>query len=156
MRVSITIGTTHKVWFVVHSMLNSTLLSVGPPPSYVVKGNSAYYDIKRKAKKFNVYVVRCKEGKDNYQESQPCMSCQEALKSIGFKKIYYSTFDGKIENALDKINNLSTHFKKNKNDKHSTLGLLKAVNRRKRLLSYLKRKSPESYAKILTKLNLRK
>jgi len=56
----------------------------------------------------------------------------------------------------DKINNLSTHFKKNKNDKHSTLGLLKAVNRRKRLLSYLKRKSPESYAKILTKLNLRK
>ena len=56
----------------------------------------------------------------------------------------------------DKINNLSNHFKKNKNDKHSTLGLLKAVNRRKRLLSYLKRKSPESYAKILTKLNLRK
>ena len=56
----------------------------------------------------------------------------------------------------DKINNLSTHFKKNKNDKHSTLGLLKAVNQRKRLLSYLKRKSPESYAKILTKLNLRK
>ena len=56
----------------------------------------------------------------------------------------------------DKINNLSTHFKKNKNDKHSTLGLLKAVNRRKRILSYHKRKSPESYAKILTKLNLRK
>ena len=55
-----------------------------------------------------------------------------------------------------KINNLSNHLKKNKNDKHSTLGLLKAVNRRKRLLSYLKRKSPESYAKILTKLNLRK
>ena len=56
----------------------------------------------------------------------------------------------------NKIDNLSMHFKKNKNDKHSTLGLLKAVNRRKRLLSYLKRKSPESYAKILTKLNLRK
>jgi len=56
----------------------------------------------------------------------------------------------------NKIDNLSNHFKKNKNDKHSTLGLLKAVNQRKRLLSYLKRKSPESYAKILTKLNLRK
>ena len=56
----------------------------------------------------------------------------------------------------DKINNLSNHFKKNKNDKHSTLGLLKAVNQRKRLLSYLKRKNPDSYAKILTKLNLRK
>ena len=56
----------------------------------------------------------------------------------------------------EKINNLSNHFKKNKNDKHSTQGLLKAVNLRKRLLEYLKRKNPESYAKILTKLNLRK
>ena len=56
----------------------------------------------------------------------------------------------------NKINSLSNHFKKNKNDKHSTLGLLKAVNRRKRLLEYLKRKNPESYTKILTKLNLRK
>ena len=56
----------------------------------------------------------------------------------------------------DKIDNLSDHFKKNKNDKHSTKGLLKAVNLRKRLLEYLKRKNPESYTKILTKLNLRK
>ena len=56
----------------------------------------------------------------------------------------------------DKITNLSNHFKENKNDKHSTLGLLKAVNRRKRLLAYLKKKNPESYTKILTKLNLRK
>ena len=56
----------------------------------------------------------------------------------------------------DKINNLSNHFKENKSDKHSTIGLLKAVNKRKLLLQYLKRKNPESYAKILTKLNLRK
>ena len=39
----------------------------------------------------------------------------------------------------DKIDNLSNHFKKNKNDKHSTMGLLKAVNQRKRLLDYLKK-----------------
>ena len=56
----------------------------------------------------------------------------------------------------EKINNLSNHFKKNKNDKHSTRGLVKAVNMRKRLLEYLKRANPESYTKILTKLNLRK
>tara|TARA_Y100000590_G_scaffold199087_1_gene226141 strand:- start:351 stop:611 length:261 start_codon:yes stop_codon:yes gene_type:complete len=56
----------------------------------------------------------------------------------------------------EKINNLSNHFKKNKNDKHSTRGLVKAVNQRKRLLDYLKRKNPESYVKILSKLNLRK
>ena len=56
----------------------------------------------------------------------------------------------------EKINNLSNHFKQNKNDKHSTQGLLKAVNRRKRLLEYLKKDNSASYAKILTKLNLRK
>ena len=56
----------------------------------------------------------------------------------------------------EKINNLTNHFKKNKNDKHSTRGLLKAVNQRKRLLEYLKRENPESYKNILTKLDLRK
>ena len=56
----------------------------------------------------------------------------------------------------EKINNLGDHFKKNKNDKHSTMGLLRAVNQRKRLLEYLKRNNSESYKNILTKLNLRK
>ena len=56
----------------------------------------------------------------------------------------------------EKINNLTNHFKKNKNDKHSTRGLLKAVNQRKRLLEYLKKNNSESYKNILTKLNLRK
>ena len=56
----------------------------------------------------------------------------------------------------EKINHLANHFKKNKNDKHSTRGLIKAVNQRKRLLEYLKRENVESYTKILSKLNLRK
>ena len=56
----------------------------------------------------------------------------------------------------DKKDNLSNHFKKNKNDRHSTMGLLKAVKQRKRLLEYLKKDNPDSYKKILSKLNLRK
>ena len=56
----------------------------------------------------------------------------------------------------EKINYLTNHFKKNKNDKHSSRGLLFAVNRRKRLLEYLKNNNPESYKNIITKLNLRK
>ena len=56
----------------------------------------------------------------------------------------------------EKINSLTDHFKKNKNDKHSTRGLLKAVNQRKRLLEYLKNNKPVSYKNVLTKLNLRK
>ena len=56
----------------------------------------------------------------------------------------------------EKINSLSDHFNKNKGDKHSTRGLLKAVNQRKRLLEYLKNNNPESYKNVLSKLNLRK
>ena len=56
----------------------------------------------------------------------------------------------------EKINSLSEHFKKNKSDKHSTRGLVKAVNQRKRLLEYLKNNNSASYKNILTKLDLRK
>ena len=61
-----------------------------------------------------------------------------------------------IDFLSKKINNLTEHFKKNKNDKHSTRGLLKAVNQRKRLLEYLKGDNSELYKKVLIKLNLRK
>ena len=56
----------------------------------------------------------------------------------------------------DKITKLSEHFKKFKKDKHSTLGLTKSVNKRKKLLTYLKRKNAESYQKVIKQLNLRK
>ena len=56
----------------------------------------------------------------------------------------------------DKISKLSDHFKKSKKDQHSTLGLAKSVNKRKKLLTYLKKKNPESYKKVIKQLNLRK
>ena len=56
----------------------------------------------------------------------------------------------------EKIDSLSDHFKRNKSDKHSTRGLLEAVNQRKRLLEYLRKNNSESYKKVITKLNLRK
>ena len=56
----------------------------------------------------------------------------------------------------DKITKLSEHFKKSKKDKHSTIGLNKSVNKRKKLLAYLKKKNTESYQKVIKQLNLRK
>jgi len=56
----------------------------------------------------------------------------------------------------EKIENLSKHIKKFKKDKHSSVGLLKAVSKRKKLLDYLKKNKLESYKKVLTKLNIRK
>ena len=61
-----------------------------------------------------------------------------------------------VAQLTDKIENLSKHIKKFKKDKHSSVGLLRAVNRRKKLLDYLKKNNMESYKSVLTKLNLRK
>lgn len=61
-----------------------------------------------------------------------------------------------IAQLTDKILNLSDHIKKFKKDKHSSVGLLKAVNRRKKLLDYLKKNKLESYQNVISKLNLRK
>ena len=55
-----------------------------------------------------------------------------------------------------KIENLSKHIKNNKKDKHSSVGLLKAVNKRKKLLEYLKKNKNDAYKNVLSKLNLRK
>ena len=44
-----------------------------------------------------------------------------------------------VVQLTNKIENLSKHIKKSKKDKHSSVGLLKAVNRRKKLLNYLKK-----------------
>ena len=41
-------------------------------------------------------------------------------------------------------------------DKHSSVGLLRAVNRRKKLLEYLKNTKMDSYKNVLSKLGLRK
>ena len=68
------------------------------------------------------------------------------------------TGSSEVQIALltDKIESLSKHMKQYKKDKHSSVGLLKAVNKRKKLLDYLKKNKIDSYKNILTKLNLRK
>jgi len=68
------------------------------------------------------------------------------------------TGSSEIQVALltEKIETLSKHIKKFKKDKHSSVGLLKAVNKRKKLLEYLKKNKMDSYKNVLSKLNLRK
>ena len=68
------------------------------------------------------------------------------------------TGSSEIQIALltEKIENLSKHIRKFKKDKHSSVGLLKAVNKRKKLLDYLKRNKVDSYKNVLSKLKLRK
>ena len=55
-----------------------------------------------------------------------------------------------------RINELTPHFKLHLKDHHGRRGLLKMVNQRKRLLSYLKDKAPDRYTALIAKLGLRK
>jgi small subunit ribosomal protein S15 len=55
-----------------------------------------------------------------------------------------------------RINELTPHFKQHLKDHHGRRGLLKMVNQRKRLLSYLKDKDAERYTALIAKLGLRK
>ena len=55
-----------------------------------------------------------------------------------------------------RINELTPHFKLHAKDHHGRRGLLKLVNQRKRLLSYLKGKDAERYTALIAKLGLRK
>jgi small subunit ribosomal protein S15 len=55
-----------------------------------------------------------------------------------------------------RINELTPHFKQHLKDHHGRRGLLKMVNQRKRLLSYLKLNNAERYMALIGKLGLRK
>jgi len=56
----------------------------------------------------------------------------------------------------ERINSLTGHFKAHKKDHHSRQGLLKLVNKRRRLLEYLKKEDKTEYENIIKKLDLRK
>tara|TARA_B110000116_G_scaffold39212_1_gene31469 strand:+ start:734 stop:985 length:252 start_codon:yes stop_codon:yes gene_type:complete len=81
---------------------------------------------------------------------------QKKLKEIAIHEKDTGSSEVQVALLTEKIETLSKHISKFKKDKHSSIGLLKAVNRRKKLLNYLKRKKIDSYKNVLTKLNLRK
>ena len=81
---------------------------------------------------------------------------KEIIESLKINSKDVGSSEVQIGLLSNKINNLTSHFEKNKNDRHSTMGLLKAINKRKSLLQYLKKNNLEYYKKILTKLKLRK
>ena len=81
---------------------------------------------------------------------------KDTIKSLATHGKDVGSTEIQIGLLTDKIIKLSEHFKKFKKDKHSTLGLTKSVNKRKKLLSYLKKKNVDSYQKVIKQLNLRK
>ena len=56
----------------------------------------------------------------------------------------------------ERIKQLTEHMKVHQKDKHSQLGLLKMVGKRRRLLDYLIKTDIERYRAIIAKLGIRK
>ena len=81
---------------------------------------------------------------------------KQKIKEIAINEKDTGSSEVQVALLTEKIENISKHINKFKKDRHSSVGLLRAVNRRKKLLDYLKKNKIESYKEVLLKLNLRK
>ncbi len=68
------------------------------------------------------------------------------------------TGSSEVQIALltERLNYLTEHFKEHKKDHHSRRGLIKIVNRRRKLLDYLKREDLNRYQAIIKQLGIRR
>ena len=55
-----------------------------------------------------------------------------------------------------RISELTDHFGEHKKDHHSRQGLLKMVNKRRKLLDYLKKNDQDRYRELISRLGLRR
>jgi len=55
-----------------------------------------------------------------------------------------------------RISELTEHFGEHKKDHHSRQGLLKMVNKRRKLLDYLKENDQDRYRELISRLGLRR
>ncbi|MBA3052608.1 MAG: 30S ribosomal protein S15 [Candidatus Omnitrophota bacterium] len=80
---------------------------------------------------------------------------QEVIKKFG--KDVKDTGSASVQIGIfsTRINEITEHLKMHKKDKHSRLGLIKLVSKRKKLLSYLKRTNEEQYGNITKDLKIR-
>jgi small subunit ribosomal protein S15 len=73
---------------------------------------------------------------------------QRAKQDSGSPEVQVALLSARIEQ-------LTEHLKKHKKDLHSRRGLIMMVNRRRKLLDYLKRVSVSTYTKLIEALGLR-
>ena len=68
------------------------------------------------------------------------------------------TGSSEVQIALltERLNYLNDHFKNHGKDHHSRRGLIRIVNRRRKLLDYLKREDAPRYQTIIKELGIRR
>jgi small subunit ribosomal protein S15 len=82
------------------------------------------------------------------QKAEIVNEYKRADKDTGSPEVQVSLMTGRIKYLTD-------HFKNNKNDFHSRLGLQGLVNKRRKLLKYLKRNDKARYQTLIQNLGLR-
>ena len=85
----------------------------------------------------------------NIDKAKIVADYQRAAKDTGSPEVQVALLTARIVE-------LTEHFKVHAKDHHSRRGLLKMVSRRRKLLDYLKAKSPERYSALIAKLGRRK
>ena len=83
------------------------------------------------------------------QKAQIMRDYQQSATDTGSTEVQVALLTGRI-------NDLQTHFTAHKHDHHSRRGLLKMVNKRRKLLDYLKRKDLHRYQTLIQRLGLRR
>jgi len=70
----------------------------------------------------------------------------------------WDTWSSEIQVAIltARIENLKEHLATHKNDNHSRRWIILMVAKRRKMLNYLKRKNPEKYDEVISKLGIRK
>jgi len=81
---------------------------------------------------------------------------KELITKFSINELDTGSPEVQIAILTERIVNLTEHFKVNKKDFHSRRGLLILVGRRKRLLTYLKKKDEARYSHVIKELGLRK
>lgn len=81
---------------------------------------------------------------------------QKIIKDFSRGKADTGSPEVQVAILTERISELSDHLKSHKKDKHSRKGLLQMVNKRRRLLSYLKDEAEEKYQDLVKKLGLKK
>lgn len=74
---------------------------------------------------------------------------QQAASDTGSPEVQVALISARIDQLQD-------HFKAHKHDHHSRRGLIALVNKRRKLLDYLKRKDANRYSALIGRLGLRR
>ena len=81
---------------------------------------------------------------------------QKIISDFAQKKGDTGSPEVQIAILTDRIENLKNHLAEHSKDNHSRRGIMLMVAKRRKLLTYLKRKNAEKYTEVIEKLNIRK